>query len=160
LLVGPAVGAQAPNPNPNPQPRTIALTLDEAVRRAIEHNPDLDLVRLDSVAQDAQGAEANAAYRPGLSAAFGRSRPGTAASNLLAGTGNVESTDLFSSTGVRQRLRWGAGTWSASWDAGRTATNSPFSTFQPNLQSGVQFAFSQPLLRDRVMDSAKLQYVI
>jgi outer membrane protein len=47
-----------------------------------------------------------------------------------------------------------------SWDASRTATNSPFTAFDPTLQSGLQVAFSQPLLRDRGIDAARVQYVI
>src|SRR5207247_3578503 len=57
-------------------------------------------------------------------------------------------------------LPWGAGTWSISWDTARTTTNSPISSFDPNLQSGIQFAFSQPLLKDRTIDTARQQYII
>jgi len=67
---------------------------------------------------------------------------------------------LFSSTGVRQRLRWGSGTWSASWDTSRTTSNNPISSFDPSLQSGIQLAFSQPLLKDRKIDAARQQYII
>ena len=47
-----------------------------------------------------------------------------------------------------------------SWDASRTSTNSPLNTFDPTIQSGLQVAFSQPLFRDREIDSARVQYVI
>ena len=62
--------------------------------------------------------------------------------------------------GVRQRLPWGAGTWSLSWDTARTTTNSPLTSFDPNLQSGIQFAFSQPLFRDRTMDASRQQLIV
>ena len=68
--------------------------------------------------------------------------------------------DFFSSTGIRQRVPWGAGTWSVSWDTARTTTNSPLSSFDPNLQSGIQFAFSQPLLKDRKIDAARQQVIV
>ena len=61
---------------------------------------------------------------------------------------------------MRQRLPWGSGTWSVSWDTSRTTTNNPFSSFDPSLQSGFQIAFSQPLLRDREIDAARQQYII
>ena len=70
------------------------------------------------------------------------------------------SNDVFSSTGVRQRLPWGSGTWSISWDTSRTTTNNPLTSFDPTLQSGFELAFSQPLLRDRKVDSARYQYAI
>ena len=72
----------------------------------------------------------------------------------------MDVNDWFSSTGVRQRLPWGAGTWSVSWDTSRTTTNNPISSFDPSLQSGVQVAFSQPLLKDRKIDAARQQYII
>jgi outer membrane protein TolC len=68
--------------------------------------------------------------------------------------------DWFSSSGVRQRVPWGGGTWSVSWDAGRTTTNSPITSFNPYLQSGIAAAFSQPLLKDRRIDSSRRQYIV
>ncbi len=79
---------------------------------------------------------------------------------MLLGSQGVDARDVFSSTGVRQRVPWGAGTWSVSWDASRTTTNNPFSSFDPTLQSGLQLAFSQPLLRDRAIDATRQQYII
>jgi outer membrane protein TolC len=72
----------------------------------------------------------------------------------------VDEKDWFSATGVRQRLPWGAGTWSISWDAARTTTNSLISSVDPTLESGVALAFSQPLLRDRKIDASRQQYAV
>ena len=44
--------------------------------------------------------------------------------------------DWFSSAGVRQRLPWGNGTWSVSWDAARTTSNSPLNSFDPACSPG------------------------
>src|SRR5205823_3287198 len=81
-------------------------------------------------------------------------------SNLLAGDRGVNAGDWFSSTGVRQRVPWGSGTWSLSWDASRTTTNAPISSFDPIVQSGFQMAFSQPLFRDRAIDVSRQQYIV
>ena len=91
---------------------------------------------------------------------LGRSSIATPPANLLVGDRGVDVDDWFSSTGVRQRLPWGSGTWSASWETSRTTTNNPISSFDPSLQSGFQLAFSQPLLRDRTIDAARQQYTI
>jgi outer membrane protein TolC len=139
---------------------SLALSVEDAVRRAVEHNPDLAIVRLGVNAETARVAEARSAFGPVLSSAFGRSSNVAPPSNLLLGTSGVNTTEWFSSAGVRQRLPWSSGTWSVSWDASRTGTNSPFSSFDPSLQSGLQLAFSQPLLRDRAMDASRLQYII
>ncbi len=139
---------------------TLHLTLDEAVRRAVENNPDLAIVKLGTEVEAARVGETRSAYTPLLSTALGRSSSVTAPSTFLLGDRGVNVDDWFSSTSVRQRLPWGSGTWSVSWDAARTATNNPISSFDPSLQSGVQVAFSQPLLKDRTIDAARQQYII
>jgi outer membrane protein TolC len=139
---------------------TVRLTLEEAVRRAIEHNPDLAIVRLATDVQAARVGEAQGAFKPLWSATFGRSSTATPPSNSLLGSQAIDTSELFSSTGARQRLQRGGGTWSVSWDASRIATSNPFSSFEPSLQSGVLVAFSQPLFRDRKMDSARQQFIV
>jgi outer membrane protein len=138
----------------------IRLTLADAVQRAIEHNPDLSIVRLGTEVEAARVGESRGAFTPVFSTSFGRSRSVTPSTNYLSGDAGVDQKDLFSSTGIRQRMPWGGGAWSVSWDTARTRTNSPLSSFDPNLQSGIQLAFSQPVFRDRTIDAARQQYVI
>ncbi len=144
----------------SPQPQTVSLTLAEAVQRTIEHNPDLTIVRLGTEVEAARVGESRGAYAPVFSTTLGRSRNVTPPTNYLLGDAGVDVKDWFSTTGVRQRLPWGSGTWSISWDSARTTTNNPIASVDPNLQSGIVFAFSQPLLRDRRIDEARAQYII
>lgn len=141
-------------------PETLPLTLEDAVRRAIDHNAELAIVRLDTEVEASRVGETRGAFAPVFSTTMGRSTTTTPPSNFLLGDRGVDVNDWFSSTGVRQRLPWGAGTWSLSWDTARTTTNNPITSFDPSLQSGFEVAFSQPLLRDRRIDSARHQYVI
>jgi HAE1 family hydrophobic/amphiphilic exporter-1 len=152
--------AQAATAQAQPAPAVIRLTIDEAVRRAIDQNPDLAVVKLGTDVEAEHVNEALSAYRPVFVSTFGRSSLAVPSSNPLNGEAGYEQSDLFSSAGIRQRLRWGSGTYSASWDAARTTTNSLFTTFEPSLQSGLLLAFSQPLLKDRKMDTAKLQNTV
>src|SRR5919197_82626 len=154
LLISTTAAAQAE------RRETVQLPLADAGQRAVEHNPELAIVRLGTEVEAARVGESRGAYAPVFSTTLGRSRNVTPATNFLLGDKGVDVQDWFSSTGVRQRLPWGAGTWSISWDTARTATNSPISSFDPNLQSGVQLAFSQPLLKDRTIDAARQQYII
>jgi outer membrane protein len=152
LVAGGAAG-QTPEP-------ALALTVDEAVRRAVDHNPDLAVVRLEVDVQAAQVGQSRTAYTPVFSSTVGRSSNVTAPTNALLGTSGIDTQDLFQSTGVRQRIPWGNGTWSVSWDAARTTSNSPLNSFDPSIQSGLEVAFSQPLLKDRRIDVARQQYLI
>ena len=142
------------------QTTPLALTLEDAVRRAVDNNPDLAIVRLASDVETARVDETRTAFTPVFSTVLGRSSAVTPPANFLLGERGVGVNDVFSSTGVRQRLPWGSGTWSISWDTSRTTTNNPLTSFDPSLQSGFELAFSQPLLRDRKVDSARYQYAI
>jgi len=153
LLAGPAFG-QAPST------ASVSLTLAEAVQRALEHNPDLAIVRSETEVEAARVGESRGAYTPLFSTTGGRTRNVTPPANALLGDAGVEVNDWFSSTGVRQRVPWGGGVWSLSWETARTTTNSPISSFDPNLQSGIQAAFSQPLVKDRPIDASRRQYTV
>jgi multidrug efflux pump len=137
---------------------TLRLTLDEAVRRAVENNPDLAIVRLGTEVEAARVGESRGAFAPTFSTTLGRSSNVTPPSNFLLGDRGVDVDDSFWSTGVRQRLPFGGGTWSASWDSARTTTNNPISSFDPSLQAGFEIAVSQPLFKDRAVDAARHQY--
>jgi len=141
-------------------PDTLPLTLDDAVRRAVEHNPDLAIVKLATEVEAAHVGEAQAAYTPVFSTSLGRSSAVAPSTNFLLGTQGIDTRDWFSSTGVRQRVPWGNGTWSLSWDASRTTSNSLLNSYDPSVQSGFQIAFSQPLLKDRKIDAARQQFII
>src|SRR5215831_4794644 len=154
ILISTAAAAQ------DARQQTLGLTLADAVQRAVERNPDLAVVRLDTEAEAARIGEARGAYAPVFSTVFGRSRNVTPPTNFLLGDTGVDVKDWFSTTGVRQRLPWGAGTWGVSWDAARTTTNSLISSVDPNLQSGIEVAFSQPLLRDRTIDASRQQLIV
>ena len=155
-----AIALAAPSAAQVTTVETVQLTLDEAVRRAVENNPDLAVVRLDTEVGAAKVGESRGVYAPLFSSQIGRANVATPSTNLLLGDRGVEVHDWFSSTGVRQRLPWHSGTWSLSWDTSRTSTNNPIASFDPTLQSGFEVAFSQPLLRDRAIDSARQQYTI
>jgi outer membrane protein len=142
------------------KPEALSLSLADAVQRAVEHNPDLAIVRLDTEVEAARIGQTRGAFVPLFSTVFGRTANTTPPSNILLGDRGVDVNDLFSSTGVRQRLPWGSGTWSVSWDTSRTTTNNPISSFDPALLSGAQVAFSQPLLKDRKIDTPRQQYII
>jgi outer membrane protein TolC len=140
--------------------QSVGLTLDDAVKRAVEHNPDLAIVGLATEVEAAHVAQSQTAYTPTLSTTLGRSSNTTAPTNFLLGTKGVDTRDWFSSAGVRQRVPFGNGTWSVSWDAARTTSNSPLNSFNPSVASGFQIAYSQPLLKDRTIDEARVQYLI
>src|SRR4029453_6969951 len=160
VLTPPQASAQTSAPAPPPTTVTLRLSIDDAVRRAVENNPDLAIVRLGTEVEAARVGESRGAFAPVFSTTLGHSSNVTPATNFLLGDGGVDVNDSFWSTGVRQRLPFGGGTWRASGDRARTTTNNPISSFDPSLQAGFQVALSQPLLKDRSVDAARYQYSI
>src|SRR5262245_15905214 len=65
----------------NPTTPTLQLTLENAVRRAVENNPELSIVRLGTAVEAARVGEARTAFTPMFSTTLGRSSSVTPPSN-------------------------------------------------------------------------------
>jgi outer membrane protein TolC len=155
----PEAAAAAPATPPAARP-AVELTIDDAVRRAVEHNTDLAVVRLAVDVETSGVTASRSAFAPVFTSRLGRSSFAVAPESSLLGTSAIETRDWFASAGFRQRLPIGGGSWTVMWDAARTASTSPFTSFDPATQAGLLVAFSQPLLKDRATNSARHQYVI
>ena len=151
--------------SPQPQPaaaqapgeQVLRITRDEAVRMAVENNPDLAVSRFDPAISQAQVAAARGAFVPTLDTAVQRNSQEQPPINLFAGASGIQ-TDLWSSSvSVNQLMPWGGGTYSAGWVSSRTTTNSLISSFDPSLASTLTLSLSQPLLRSFRIDQARAQ---
>src|SRR5262245_59312181 len=59
------------------KPETLELTLADAVQRAVEHNPDLAIVRLGTEADAARVSQSRSLYSPVFSTTLGGSKNAT-----------------------------------------------------------------------------------
>ncbi len=73
LVLGAGLAAQERNPGGDQSIRTLPLTLEDAVRRAVENNPELAIVRLETEAEAARVGESRTAFTPVFSTSVGRS---------------------------------------------------------------------------------------
>jgi HAE1 family hydrophobic/amphiphilic exporter-1 len=153
-----APAASAPQVTATTEGGTVlTITRDDAVRMAVEHNPDLAVSRYDPAVSETEIAQAQSAFVPTLQTGLQRNSQLQPPVNLFGGEAGTQ-TDLWSgNVGVSQQLRWGGGSYLFSWDSSRTTTNSIISSFNPALASSLQVAFSQPLLRDFKTDPARAQ---
>ena len=78
------------------QTAPLALTLDDAVRRAVDNNPDLAIVRLDTDVETARVDETRTAFTPVFSTVLGRSSAVTPPANSLLGERGVDVERLCS----------------------------------------------------------------
>ena len=147
----PAATQAAPGP-------VLRITRDEAIRMAVENNPDLAVSRYDPAISDDGDRRARSAFVPTLSGRrLQRNSELLPPSNLFGGVAGTQTDFWTGNVGVTQQLPWGGGNYLFNWDSSRTTTNSIISSFTPALASTLQVAFSQPLLRDFKIDPARAQ---
>jgi outer membrane protein len=148
----------APKPAQDPQPASIAngtpLSMEEAVRMALENNLGIQGERLNPEIQSYAVARANAVYRPALVSSFTRSNSTAPPTDFLSSTAaTVTNGNLFSQAGLQQALRWGGGQYQVTFDGSRGTSDAPNNTFPISLRSNVGGIFNQPLLRNFKIDS-------
>jgi outer membrane protein TolC len=135
---------------------TLRLTVDDAVRMALEHNTDLNADRLDPQISDTRVAAAAGLFRPSLNSGVNRNNQLQPPSSFLIPT-PTRTDAVTSSAGLSQRLPWFGTTYSASWNAVHTDSNSFLNSYNPLVTSGLSLALSQPLVRDLSIDAARQQ---
>ncbi len=134
-----------------------SLSLDEAVKRALDSNIDLVVGRLNPQIQDLANAQTRGVYRPTLTSSFGdnfnRSQP---TSQLSGGTSlatGIETGNYSWSAGLTQALQFSGGTASATWANTRSTTTSNNSILNPTFSSSVQLSVTQPLIKNFKIDN-------
>ena len=137
-------------------PATMRLTVDEAVKLALDHNPELKADRLDPQISDTRVAAAAGVYRPTFNTGVQRN------DQLLPPTGflfpTATSNDVVTSNaGLSQRLPKFGTSYNLSWTATHTDSNSFLNSYNPLVQSGLSINVSQPLVRDLAIDTARQQ---
>jgi outer membrane protein TolC len=139
---------------------TLRPTRDEAVRMALDNNPELAVVRYEPGASDARVAAAQAVFLPTFTSGINRNSAATPPVNLFSGESGIQTDFWSADAGLVQRLKWGGASYNVSFLSQRTTTDNPFTSFTPSLTSALQAIFSQPLLRDFRTDSARAQIEI
>ena len=158
----PVVTPAAPQP---PLPRTVAtgpvlkISRDDAIRMAVENNPDLAVDRYDpAISDDRHRRRAKSAFVPTLQSALQRNSELLPPVNLFGGEpGHAHRPVVRHASAWHSSCPWGGGNYYVSWDSSRTTSDSIISSFSPALASSLQVAFSQPLLRDFKIDPARAQ---
>jgi outer membrane protein TolC len=153
----PPAGAVLNAPPPQQGAIVLKLTKDEAIRMAVQNNPDLAVARYDPSIGDAQVAAARGAFQPTLTGGVLRNDQSQPPTNLFAGDQGIQTNLWSSDVGVSQLLPWGGGNYTAGLTAARTSTDSLLTTLNPQLDAGLSLGLSQPLLRDFKIDAPRAQ---
>jgi HAE1 family hydrophobic/amphiphilic exporter-1 len=137
-------------------PPTLRLTVDDAVKMALDHNIDLTADRLDPQISDTRVAAAVGAFRPAFSSSVQRNNQLQPPASFLVPTA-TRIDAITSIVGLNQKLPWFGTSYNVSWNAVHTDSNSFLNSYSPILQSGLSLSVSQPLIRDLAIDSARQQ---
>src|SRR5687768_13648510 len=135
----------------------VPMTLEDAVRRAIDNNLEMAVERLNPQTFDFTLASLRANYHPNATSSIGRRDNVRPPSNLLnPGAPNV-STMTYNS-GVTQNMRWGGGNYALTFNNGKVVSpNDRLASFDPQFNSTYLFSYTQPLLRGFKIDQTRQQ---
>ena len=133
------------------------LTMDEAVKLALEQNLGIRIQRIDPQIQDVGVMQAKSFWAPSLiSGVSKQSQSQQATSALSGGATSIENSSFGTQAGINQQLPWGA-SYSATWNSSRFSTTNLFNNFFPQLNSTLNLQVSQPLLRNFSVDQIRQQ---
>src|SRR5262245_35827178 len=131
------------------------LSIDDAVKLALEQNLGIRIQRIDPQISDVGVAQAKAFWTPNLSTSFNRTSQTQQSTNAFSGSGASILNGVFSNqVSVNQTLPWGSN-YSLTWNNQRVTTTNLSAIFSPQLASGLNFQFSQPLLRNFEIDQIR-----
>jgi outer membrane protein len=142
---------------------TVALTVDDAIKLALDRNLDIAVQRLNPRTFDFAIAGLRAGFRPTLTSTFTQQtvvNPATQTiSGAAAGTG-IETHQTVWNGGVTQNLPWGGGSLTLAANNLRQSTTNLTALFNPVFSPNWSAQFTQPLLRNFSVDSTRQQLVV
>ena len=135
------------------------LSMDDAVRMALENNLGIQQERLNPQIQTYGVVRANSAFTPSLISSLSRGSSAAPPTDFLStgGSSVVTSGSFTTAAGVQQQLKFGGGSYQVTWDASRQTTDAPRTVFSPQLGSHLNMQYTQPLLRNFRIDSLRQQ---
>jgi outer membrane protein TolC len=154
-------GEEQTRPTNPPQPGVrVELTLDDAVKRALEQNLDIAVERLNPQTFDFSIASLQANYRPTFNSNYGLRSATTFTRSQTAG-GDILTTDtLTANNGITQNMKWGGGSFAVDWNTNRQEQSDLFATRNPAINSNLNLVYVQPLLRNLRIDGTRAQLKI
>ena len=174
LASGQLAFAQPPTPQPDlprasvparigiDSSQVTTLTLDDAVKLALEHNADIAIARLDTDVADYTTAAARGAFDPSVFSETYFEHAVTPQASLFGGgaDGSLTSENWTGRAGLRGLSPWGGGSYEVGFSSSRFATDNQFTTLNPQFPTSFSLNFVQPLGRGLTTSAARRQIAI
>jgi len=135
----------------------IQLTVDQAVKMALENNIELSVERLNPQLQDLSLAQTRGTYRPTLNSTVNANSSMPLPTSLLNGGSRVTNETANANVNIAHTLPWFGTNYTAAFNNGRTNTTSTFATLNPQFTTQLTATVTQPLLRDFKIDNTRNQ---
>ncbi len=164
--------AQAADPNSRLQPTAsvrpgsasdtrpvVGLTLDDAVKFALERNLDIAVQRLNPEINDIAYASIKSIYHPALTSTISSQSQTTPSTSTLSGSNTVGAGIVSGLTnyngGIAQSIPWGGGSFNVALNNNRQTTASANVLYNPTFNSNWSGTYLQPLFRNFRIDSTR-----
>jgi len=140
---------------------TVPLSLNDAIKRALENNNDIEVARDDVRFAETQLRSLEGVFDPlfGITPTYDK-RISPQQSQLGGGSGTsgtVSTTTYSLSPSVQKQFGRGGGNYFLQFSNSHTNTSNSFSLLNPFYSSNLSLQFTQPLLRDRSVDNNRRQ---
>ena len=168
FAAGQATAGQAPPPQPAVRPPDgagprVSLTLEDAVKRALENNLDIAVQRIGHQTFDVDIASVRSVYSPTVSSVISNQSSKNASASTISGgrTGATISNSTFVfNGGMAQQVPWGGGNFGLQLDNRRFETSNTTATINPQYVPTWAAQYNQPLLRDFKIDTTRQQLLV
>lgn len=139
----------------------LPLSLNEAIRRALENNNDIEVARNDVRFAETTLRSFQGVYDPVLNIIPEINNLVQSQQSTLGGgtdqSGTLTTTDFRFDNSVSKFFSVGGGSYTFFFNNNRRTTNSRFNQFSPVYSASAGVTFTQPLWRDRSIDNNRRQ---
>jgi outer membrane protein TolC len=141
--------------------QTLSLTLNDAIRRALENNNDIEVARNDVRFAETQLRSLQGIYEPIFSLTPQINKQTQSSQSILSlasGASNkISTTDYSLNPSFSKLFQTGGGSYDFFFNNNKRVTNLSQNTLNPVYSSSAGVTFTQPLLRDRSIDNNRRQ---
>ncbi len=131
---------------------TLTLSLNEAIRRALENNNNIEVARNDVRLNETTLRALQGIYDPVFNFNPQLNNQVQSQQSTLGGGATVTTTDLTGNSSINKQFEKGGGNYSFFFNNNRRTTNNTFNALNPVYSASFGVTFTQPLLRDRSID--------
>jgi HAE1 family hydrophobic/amphiphilic exporter-1 len=134
----------------------ITLSLNDAIRKALQNNNDIEIARDDVRIAEYQLTALYGIYDPVFSVTPTYDKRITPVTSIFAGgtaSGTVSATTYSLSPTLTKTFGTGGGSYTVGFANSKTVTSATSSTLNPFYSSNLSLSFTQPLWRNRSIDA-------